>query len=73
MIHSEEELDREIAERESLSHEEEAARREAFWEEVDASYARLRDDPVAWDEELEERRLWEATLLDDLEDDPRED
>ncbi len=37
---------------------------------VNASFARLRRDPVAWAEELEERRLYENTLMDGLEDDP---
>jgi hypothetical protein len=35
------------------------------------SDARLRRDPVAWAEELEERRLFENTLMDGLEDGPR--
>ncbi len=33
-------------------------------------YARLREDPKAWAELLEERREWDCTLLDGLEDDP---
>jgi predicted transcriptional regulator len=33
----------------------------------------LRQDPKAWAEELEERRLWECTLMDGLEDDPWEE
>lgn len=33
-------------------------------------YARLRADSEAWAEELAERRLWECTLMDGLEDDP---
>jgi len=37
------------------------------------AYARLREDPKAWAEELEERRLFEGTLMDGLEDDPWED
>ena len=36
-------------------------------------YARLRQDPKAWAEVLEERREWDCTLLDGLEDDPWED
>jgi hypothetical protein len=51
----------------------EAERKRLFWEQVNASYAALRADPEAWAEELEERRLWEATLMDDLDDDPWED
>ena len=42
----------------------------AFWESVNASYAAAKADPVAWQQEQEERRLWEGTLADDLEDDP---
>ena len=41
-----------------------------FWYRANAAYARLRRDPVAWAEELEERRLSENTLMDGLEDDP---
>lgn len=44
-------------------------RRKKFLEELNASYAALRSDPVAWQEELEERKLWENTLMDGLEDD----
>jgi hypothetical protein len=43
---------------------------ERFWKEFNEGYARLRADPVAWAEELEERRLWDNTLMDGLEDDP---
>jgi len=42
---------------------------ELFFAEADAAYARLQADPEAWAEELEERRLWDNTLMDDLEDD----
>jgi len=50
-------------------------RRWWFMRRFNAAYARLRADPVAWAEELEERRLFENTLMDGLEDDPwpRED
>ena len=34
------------------------------------AYARLREDPEAWAEELAERRLWDTALMDGLEDDP---
>jgi predicted transcriptional regulator len=44
-------------------------RRKRFWEEVNAGYAALRSDPKAWKEELEERALFEGTLMDGLEDD----
>ena len=46
--------------------------RRVLLDQLDEDYARLRSDPKAWAEELEERRLWEATLMDDLEDDPYE-
>ena len=29
-------------------------------------FAAIRNDPQAWKEELEERRLWDATLMDGL-------
>ena len=46
----------------------EARRRQVLWEQLNAGYAALRADPVAWAEELEERRLWDNTLMDGLED-----
>lgn len=45
-------------------------RREHFLEMGNLEYERLRADSVAWAEELEERRLWDNTLMDGLEDDP---
>jgi hypothetical protein len=33
-------------------------------QESDAAYARLRQDPAAWDEWQAELQLWDATLLD---------
>jgi hypothetical protein len=30
------------------------------------AYARLRNDPDAWTEEINERRIWDATLSDGL-------
>lgn len=41
--------------------------RKRFLEECNRAYARLRADPKAWKEELEERRLWDNTLADGLE------
>jgi hypothetical protein len=38
-----------------------------FFEIADAAYKALRADPEAWAEELEERRLWDVTLLDGIE------
>ena len=52
-----------------IRHSLELYRAELFFDEVDAAYARLQADPKAWAEELEERRLSENTLMDDLEDD----
>ena len=46
----------------------EAYRRRRFLEGANADYARLRADPIAWKEELEERALWEVTLMDGIED-----
>jgi predicted transcriptional regulator len=46
----------------------ESYRREQFDAEFDAAYARLQADPVAWEEELAERALWEVTLADGLDD-----
>jgi hypothetical protein len=45
-------------------------RRKLFFEQLNAGYAALRADPQAWAEELEERKLWDATLMDGL--DPNE-
>ncbi len=43
--------------------------RRRFFEELDRGYAALRADPVAWQEELEERALWDNTLMDGLDPD----
>ena len=37
-------------------------RRERFFDEADAAYRALRNDPEAWQEELAERQLWETIL-----------
>lgn len=42
-------------------------RRQCLLEEANRQYAALRADPVAWQEELEERAVLEGSLLDDLE------
>jgi hypothetical protein len=42
-------------------------RRQKFLEEVNQAFAALRDDPVAWGEEQQERALWDSTLEDGLE------
>jgi hypothetical protein len=41
-------------------------RRQRIIEQANAAYAELRADPQAWQEELEERAAWEATLGDEL-------
>lgn len=38
-----------------------------FWQETNAAYAALRNDPQAWQEELAERAITEGTLADGLE------
>jgi hypothetical protein len=43
-------------------------RARALLEGASGDFARLRRDPTAWAEELEERRLWESTLGDGLTD-----
>jgi hypothetical protein len=42
--------------------------RKRFLEECNAAYKRLKDDPQAWAEELRDRKAWEQTLGDGLED-----
>lgn len=44
----------------------EAERRRRFFEGVNAAYEALRQDPIAWEEELAERKLWDQTLMDGL-------
>jgi hypothetical protein len=41
-----------------------------FWQAVEAGYAALHADPVAWAEVEAERKLWDNTLMDGL--DPSE-
>ena len=60
------EADAQKASEAQLSKTEEEVRRRQFLEEVNAAYAALQEDPEAWQEELEERRLWEVTLADGL-------
>jgi predicted transcriptional regulator len=45
----------------------EAYRREHFFDQLDTDYAALQADPAAWEEELAERRAWDATLNDGME------
>jgi hypothetical protein len=48
-----------------------AYRRKVFFDGLAADYAALKADPEAWAEELAERKLWEATLMDGLDPDER--
>ncbi len=41
-------------------------RRQRFIAEVNAGYARVRDDPQAWGDILDERKSWEGTVGDGL-------
>lgn len=47
----------------------ESARRSRMIEAANAAYAAMRNDPVAWQEELDERRAWDVTLADGLDPD----
>jgi predicted transcriptional regulator len=42
-------------------------RRCLFWEHVETAASELRKDSAAWQEEIDERQAWEATLADGLE------
>ncbi len=42
-------------------------KRKKFFEDANQAYINLRNNPQAWQEELEERLLWENTLADELE------
>ena len=39
-------------------------KRELFLESLNQDFRQLREDETAWNAELDERRLWENTLLD---------
>jgi predicted transcriptional regulator len=43
-------------------------RRQLMFEQANAAWAAMRADETIRNEELEERRLWEATLMDGIED-----
>lgn len=45
-------------------------RRKLFLEEANRAYAALKSDPRAWQEELQERRVWDAALADGGEEGP---
>jgi predicted HTH domain antitoxin len=42
--------------------------RQSLLEQANEAYAKLRNNPPAWKEELNERSIWETTLSDGLED-----
>ncbi len=42
-------------------------KRELFLESLNQDFQRLRENETAWNDELEERHLWENTLLDGVE------
>lgn len=42
-------------------------RKQVFLTALNEDFARLREDPAKWAEELEERKLWEGALADGLE------
>ena len=46
----------------------ESYRRQSFFEGLSADVDRLRKDPEAWKEELDERAAWDVTLDDGLDD-----
>ena len=45
----------------------ETLRRQSFLEGLAGDFEALRNDPEAWQDELEERAAWDGTLRDDLE------
>jgi predicted transcriptional regulator len=42
-------------------------RRQKFLDEANAAFAALRSHPPAWEEEQQERQIWEQTMADGLE------
>lgn len=47
----------------------ETLRRQQLFDAANAAYAKLRENPKAWQAEQAERQLWESTLRDGLEND----
>jgi hypothetical protein len=41
-------------------------RRRRLFDELDAAYSKLQEDPEAWRSLQDERRVWDATLVDGL-------
>jgi len=56
------------AQQEVVNHALRIYEEQQFWEDVAKFYEDLVNDPVAYAEELEERKLYENTLMDGLED-----
>jgi len=48
-----------------------AYRRKMFFENLNSGYAALKADPQAWAAMQDERKAWEATLMDGLDSDER--
>jgi hypothetical protein len=46
----------------------ETYRREVFLDDTNRAFETLKEDSVSWQEELEERALWEDTLSDGVND-----
>jgi predicted transcriptional regulator len=46
-------------------------RRKIFFEQLNAGYAELQADSAAWAEHLAERKVWDATLMDGLDQDEK--
>ena len=42
-------------------------RKERFFKSIDDGYAKLKQDKEAWEDEQQERGLWDSTLADGLE------
>lgn len=42
--------------------------RQRLFDELDAACRKMKEDPVVWEEEEKERRVWDNTLSDGLED-----
>lgn len=47
----------------------ETLRRRQLFEAADVAYAKLRENPKAWQAELAERQMWDNSLRDGLEND----
>jgi len=47
----------------------EELRRQSFLQGLAEDFTALREDPQAWQEELEERAAWDGVLRDDLDED----